>query len=521
MFDYIIVGAGSAGCVLANRLSADPRVRVLLLEAGGPDRQREIRIPAAFPKLFKSKCDWAFYTEEQSHLLGRKLYWPRGKVLGGSSSINAMIYIRGNCLDYDHWRSMGNDGWGYEDVLPYFKRAEDQQRGASAFHGVGGPLRVEDLRTVNPLSRVLVEAGVELGVPFNPDFNGPQQEGVGFYQVTQKRGRRHSAADAYLKPALKRRNLTIRSQARATRLLFAGKRVAGVEFKVDTALIQERAAREVILCAGTIQSPQILMLSGIGPPASLEARSVRVAHDLPGVGKNLQDHLFLPVCYESIQPVSLDKADTLTNFLRYLAFKRGPLTSNIAEAGGFLKLRSDLPAPNLQILFGPVFYLDHGFTRPEGCGFSIGPALLQPASRGAISLRSANPMDFPVIQPNYLTSDSDLCVLVEGIKFARRLAHTKAFEPFRGREFCPESKVQTDEALATYVRQVAETMYHPVGTCRMGNDAMAVVDSHLRVRDIEGLRVADASVMPSITRGNTNAPTIMIAEKAADLILRA
>lgn len=517
-YDYVIVGAGSAGCVLANRLSEDPETTVLLLEAGGPDNKQEIRIPAAFSKLFRSRFDWAFFTEAQAHLHQRQLYWPRGKVLGGSSSINAMIYIRGNRRDYDAWRDLGNRGWGFQDVLPYFKKSEDQQRGASEYHGAGGPLHVADLRSVNPLSHAFVEAGVEIGFTRNEDFNGLEQEGVGLYQVTQKRGRRHSAADAYLKPVLGRRNLTVRTGACVTRLLLEQKRAAGVNCVRGQQSETLRAEREVILCGGAIHSPHLLMLSGIGPADSLRAMGIAVVQDLPGVGQNLQDHLFLPVAYECTQPVSLDRAETLGNFLRYLLFGRGPLTSNIAEAGGFTRTRPGLAAPDLQFHFGPVYYLNHGFVRPKGYGFSIGPTLIRPESRGAITLRSSDPFASPVIQPNYLSSDSELQVLVEGIKLARRIGGAGPFDRFRGAEQFPGAAAQGDDALAEYVRSAAETVYHPAGTCRMGQDAMAVVDDELRVRGLESLRVADASIMPTLVGGNTNAPTIMIAEKAADLI---
>jgi len=518
MYDYVIIGAGSAGCVLANRLTEDPKTTVLLLEAGGPDRKQEIHIPAAFSKLFKSPYDWAYYTEEQRHLKNRRLYWPRGKVLGGSSSINAMVYIRGNPYDYDHWRGLGNEGWCFSDVLPYFKKAENQERGASEYHDVGGPLNVADLRYSNPLSRAFIEAGVEIGLPHNNDFNGPEQEGVGFYQVTQKQGKRHSAAAAYLKPALSRPNLTVRTYAHVTRLLLEKTRVVGVAYVENGKPDQVSVNREVILCSGTINSPQLLMLSGLGPADHLKTVGISVVLDLPGVGQNLQDHLFVSVAYECTQPVTLASAERVGNILKYLVFKRGLLTSNVAEAGGFIKTKPDLPTPDLQLHFGPAYYLNHGFTRPEGHGFTIGPTLIRSQSRGLMTLRSSDPFEPPAIQPNYLASEADQQVLIEGVKLARRLAQAKAFDPFRGAEKYPGLQAQSDEAIADYIRNTAETLYHPVGTCRMGNDPMAVVDARLRVHRIEGLRVVDASIMPTIVSGNTNAPVIMIAEKAADLV---
>ncbi len=516
--DYVIIGAGSAGCVMAARLSEDPDVHVALLEAGGPDDRREIHIPAAFSKLFKSPLDWNYATEPQEHLHGRALYWPRGKVIGGSSSINAMIYIRGNPADYNSWDTAGNHGWSFGEVLPYFLKSEDQSRGRSSLHGVGGPLRVEDLRTVNPLSRAFVEAAVAAGLPANDDFNGREQFGAGFFQVTQRRGRRQSAADAFLHPARRRANLTVVPHAHATQILLEGNRATGVEYVCDGREYSVHAQREVILCGGAVNSPQLLMLSGIGPAEHLERQGIEVALDLPGVGENLQDHLFLPVAYESKRAVSLANAESLGSIVNYMLFRRGMLTSCVAEAGAFLRTRPDFAAPNLQYHFGPVWYLNHGFDRPAGHGFSIGPTLIRPASRGRLRLRSNFPMDPPLIEPNYLSHESDLETLAFGIDLARRIAATAPFERYRGAEKFPGPSVKTRADVAGYVRSAAETTYHPVGTCKMGRDSMAVVDSTLRVRGIEALRVVDASVMPLIPSGNTNAPTIMIAEKAADMI---
>jgi choline dehydrogenase len=518
VYDYIIVGAGSAGCVLAHRLTEDAATTVLLLEAGPPDRKLTIHMPAAFSTLFKSRYDWAYHTAPQPHLEGRRLYWPRGKGLGGSSSINAMIYTRGNPYDYDHWQALGNKGWSFADVLPYFKKAEHQERGASEYHGSGGPLNVADLRCTNPLSQAFVAAGVELGLCHNPDFNGLQQEGVGFFQVTQKGGRRHSAAAAYLRPARRRRHLTVRTHTHVGRVLFEGRRAVGVLTMQDSRPQRIRAAREVVLCAGAVNSPQLLLLSGIGPADHLKYLDIPVVMDLPGVGDNLQDHLVGAVACACTQPLSMAGAGTPANLLRYLLLKTGPLTSNVAEAGGFVKTRPDLPAPDLQLFFAPAYYLDHGFSRPAGHAFTVLAALLHPLSRGRISLASSDRFAPPIIDPQFLSEEADLQTLLEGLRLCRRLVNMKAFEPFRGPELSPGSAAQDDATLTAYLRRTAETCYHPVGTCKIGVDALAVVDPALRVHGVEGLRVVDASIMPNIVSGATNAPTIMIAEKAAELI---
>jgi choline dehydrogenase len=517
-YDYIIVGAGSAGCVLAARLTEDLRTRVLLLEAGGAGGAKEIRIPAAFSKLFKTGVDWNYATEPEPHLHNRRLYWPRGKVVGGSSAINAMIYIRGNRADYDSWRELGNVGWGFAEVLPYFKKSENQERGASEFHGVGGPVNVADPRYVNPLTRAFLAAAEEIGIARNSDFNGAEQDGAALYQVTQKNGARWSAADGYLQPARERSNLTVLTGAHATRVLIEGKRAVGVAFLRGGVAEEARADREVILAGGTVNSPQLLMLSGIGPASELQGAGISPMHDLPGVGKNLQDHPMVSVGYLCTQKISLDGAETLGNFLRWLVWKNGPLASNVAEAGLFLRTRVGLAAPDLQLLFGPAYYRGHGLVRRKEHCFGFGPTLITPESRGTISLRSTNPRDAPAIRANYLSTDADLRTMIAGVRLARRLAHAKSFDQFRGEELHPGAAMTSDAEIAEFLRNELETLYHPVGTCKMGVDGLAVVDAQLRVRGIEGLRVVDASIMPRVPAGNTNAPVIMIAEKAAEMI---
>lgn len=517
-YDFIVVGAGSAGCVLAARLTENPQSRVLLLEAGGSDSAKEVQIPAAFSKLFKTPVDWNCSTEEEPHLNGRRLYWPGGKMLGGSSSMNAMIYMRGNPLDYDHWKNLGNDGWGFHDVLPYFKKSENQERGASEYHDLGGPLNVSDLRYVNPLTRAFLAAAEEIGIPANPDFNGATQDGAGLNQVTQKNGRRHSAADAYLRPALARPNLSVVTRANATRVLIERHRATSVRYIRDGVACEARAASEVILSAGTIHSAQLLLLSGIGPADELKRAGVQPLDDLPGVGKNLQDHPMVSVGYLCKQPVSLSSAETLPNFLLYLFFKRGPLVSNVAEAGIFCRTRDGLHAPDMQLLFGPAYYRNHGLEKSKEHAFGFGPTLITPESRGSVTLRSADPFEAPAIRANYLSHDAEMRVMIRGVRLSRKLAHTKAFEPFRGEELHPGARVTTDEDISAFLRAEIQTLYHPVGTCKMGSDSLSVVDARLRVHGLEALRVVDASVMPRIIAGNTNAPTIMIAEKAADMI---
>jgi choline dehydrogenase len=503
--DYVVVGAGSAGCVLAARLTEDRRTRVLLLEAGGPDRGLGFRAPAAFSRLLRTDADWNFSTEPQPALAGRKLYWPRGKALGGSSSINAMIYIRGHRADYDAW----GPGWTYDEVLPYFRKSERYHGGGegSKFHGANGPLHVERLRYRSALGEAFVDAAVELGFARNDDFNGLVQEGVGFYDVTQSRGRRDSTATAFLRPALGRPGLTVATRAHATRIVVEKGRAVGVEYAVDGKLRVARAAREVVLAAGAIGSPHLLMLSGIGAADALARAGVAVVADVPGVGRELSDHLAIAVSYRS--PKGLDKLGTPIDLARWLAAGGGPLSSNIAECGGFVRVRDE--RPDLQFHVAPLFFLDHGFTKPEGLGFTIGPTILRPKSRGSIELASKNPFAAPRIEPRYCSEPADLELLVEGVKLAQRIAAGRALAPLLAGPYLPKDAGD----LAAHVRAHVQTLYHPVGTCAMGS----VVDASLRVRGVEGLRVIDASVMPRITSGNTNAPTIMIAERGADLLL--
>jgi choline dehydrogenase len=521
-FDIIIIGAGSAGCVMASRLSEDPDCRVLLLEAGGPDRSPYIHMPAGLPKLVnKLALNWNYYTEPQAQLENRRLWWPRGKVLGGSSSINAMCYTRGQPEDYDHWAALGNSGWSWNDVLPYFRKAEGNTRGADTFHGEAGPLHVDDLQQPHPLSERFINAGVEAGFPRNDDFNGPQQEGVGLYQVTQRDGRRCSTATAYLRPVRSRPNLTVLTGALSERILLDGKRAVGVQVRRRGRQETWHAASEVICCGGTINSPQLLMLSGIGDARDLKACGVEVRHDLPGVGRNLQDHLDVCTLMEVTQGRTYDMGflrETLVG-LQYFLTGGGIGTTNAAEAGGFVKSRhAEDNRPDIQLHFVPALLDDHGRNRLPGQGMTIHACQLRPHSRGRIRLRDTLPDSPPRIDPNYLSAEGDLQVLRDGLRIAREIFSASAFQPVRGKEIFPGASVKNETEIDAFIRRKAETIYHPAGTCRMGSDEMAVVDDQLRVRGIEGLRVVDASVMPTLVSSNTNAPVVMIAEKTADLI---
>jgi choline dehydrogenase-like flavoprotein len=527
-FDYVIVGGGSAGCVLAARLSEDSAVTVALLEAGPADKSVLIHCPAGLAVLAKNgKANWAFETVPQAGLNGRRGYQPRGKVLGGSSSINAMVYIRGHRSDYDHWAAQGNEGWGWDDVLPWFKRAEHNERGADTFHGSGGPLNVMDLRSPNLLRTAFIEAGRQAGLSVNPDFNGASMDGIGTYQVTQRNGERCSAAKAYLTPHLQRPNLTVMTGVRATRLLLEGRRAVGVEGLCGRETLRVHARAEVLLAAGALQSPQLLLLSGIGAPEELARHGIAVLNALPGVGRHLHDHVDVVQVVEG-RALKDSFGISLGGLLRiaravgqWRRERSGMLTTNFAEAGGFVRSDASEPIADLQLHFVVGKLVDHGRQTVFGHGYSCHVCLLRPKSRGSLTLADANPLSAPLIDPNFLGEPDDVARMVSGFKLMRHLLGQPALARLGGRERKFSAAARTDAEIERFIRNHADTIYHPVGTCRMGNGALDVVDARLRVHGIDGLRVVDASVMPRIVSGNTNAPVIMVAERAAAMVAAA
>ena len=524
-YDYVIVGGGTAGCALANRLSADGRHSVLLLEAGPRDRYLWIHIPIGYGKtMFHPVYNWGFYTAPDPGMHDRRIYWPRGRGLGGSSSINGLIYVRGQSEDYDGWAALGNRGWSWRDVLPYFRRMEHNTRGASEYHGGDGPLWCSDIEEKHELMEAIIRGANELGVPRNDDFNGATQEGVGYYQLFTRGGWRCSTAAAYLVPARDRANLRVETNAHALRVTFEGRRACGVAYRQHGVERHVRAAREVLLCAGALQSPQLLHVSGVGPAPLLAQHGIPVVHALPGVGENLQDHLQLRVMYKVRKPITTnDELRTLYGKarigLKWLLFKRGPLAIGINQGGLFTRVLPESTRPDVQFHFATLSAeLAGADPHPwSGCTFSV--CQLRPESRGRVTLQSASTLDAPVMEPNYLSSETDRRCAVAGVRFARTLAATQALKDYIQEEYRPGGAAQSDEEILEFAREYGATIFHPSGTCKMGSDPMAVVDERLRVHGIAGLRVVDCSIMPTLVSGNTQAAVVMIAEKAADLIL--
>jgi choline dehydrogenase len=525
-FDYIIVGAGSAGCVLANRLTASGRHRVLLLEAGGPDRNIWIHIPLGYGKLFSNaKVNWLYTTEPEPELNNRRVIQPRGKVLGGSSSINGLLYIRGQHEDYDHWRQLGNAGWSFKDVLPYFRRAEDQERGADELHGVGGHLKVSNVCEPHPLCEAFIEAAQKAGYPRNDDFNGPTQEGAGYFQLTARNGRRWSTAVGYLKEARRRPNLTVASNALGTRVLFSGRRAVGVEYRQGATTHTAYANGEVILSSGAFNSPQLLQLSGVGPAKLLRELGIEVIADMPGVGAELQDHLQIRMQYRCTEPITANEVINdwryrYTAGLRYLLTRKGLLTIGAGYAGAFLRTRPELATPDVQIHF-LIFSADAaGATLHSFPGFMASVCQLRPESRGFVRIKSSDPAVPPAIQPRYLSARADCDCVVDSLKMLRRIMNQLVMRRYIAEERTPGEQCQSDADLLAFARDTGTTVYHPTSTCRMGSDPNAVVDERLRVRGLEGLRVIDASIMPTVVSGNTNAAAVMIGEKGSDMVLQ-
>ena len=525
-FDYVIVGAGSAGCVLANRLSADGKNSVLLLEAGPKDTNLWIHVPLGYGRLFKEKTvNWMYQTEPEPELDGRSVFQPRGKVLGGSSSINGLLYVRGQHEDYDRWRQHGNQGWGFDDVLPYFKKAEDQQRGADDFHGVGGPLPVSDLGHPDPLSAAFIAAAAETGLPVNRDFNGASQEGAGFFQTTTRHGRRASTAVAYLRPARRRNNLQVETSALARRILFDGRRAVGVEYGQAGRHSIARARKEILISGGAFNSPQLLQLSGVGPAELLRRHGIEVVLAARGVGHDLQDHMQVRVIMRCSKPITLnDVVNSPTRKfltgLQYAALRKGPLTIAAGTSGAFFKTNPRLATPDIQVHFLPFSTDRMGEKLHSFSGFTASVCQLRPESRGSLRIKSAEAEAAPEIRINYLSTEADRTANVEGLKMLRKILAAPALKPYVVEEIDPGAKVTSDEELLQFCRARGSTIYHPTSTCRMGHDPLAVVDQRLCVRGLEGLRVVDASVMPDLVSGNTNAVVIMIAEKASDMILQ-
>lgn len=529
-YDYIIIGAGSSGCVLANRLSENPSIKVLLIEAGGADNKMEISIPAGYGNLHRSNVDWGFSTEPQKQVGNRKIYLPRGKTLGGSSSTNAMAYVRGNKADYDHWEDLGNKGWSYDQVLPYFKKSEHNEDLNNFYHGKNGLLNVTFAKAFKtPYAQAFLDACEEMGIPKTNDYNGKKQEGASLLQFTIKNGKRHSTASAFLKPAMKRPNLEVLTWARAKKILIKENRAIGVEFQNKRGESQkEFAKKEVVLSAGTFQSPQILMLSGIGDIKELKAQGIQVKRELPGVGKNLQDHLIVFVSSLSKNQQGfnhhLKPFNQAVDMINYFVNKKGPLTCSVLEATAFFSVNNSI-TPNLQFHFSPL-HIGNDYkadvynpkTYPKIDGYSVVPTLLKPKSRGFVGLKSANFIDDPIIQPNFLSDEEDLKTLVTGTKKALDVLNSNAFNSYRKENIMPINK--SEKGIIEHIKKSLETVYHPVGTCKMGSDKMAVVDSNLKVHGLNGLRIVDASIMPTIISGNTNAASIMIGEKAADMMLK-